>query len=53
MSPVYRADFRSTIAETIAPTGDWKFNLGFILALLGSSIWLYYFYSGIGIYPYD
>jgi hypothetical protein len=39
---VYRADFRQTLAEFNAPTGEWKFTLGGFLAMVGGSIWLYY-----------
>ena len=38
---MYRADFRITLAELEAPTGEWKFTLGMLLAFMGGSIWLY------------
>ena len=43
---LYRADFRSTFAEMVADdAGEWKFTLGSILAIIGSAIWMYYFFS--------
>jgi len=42
---LYRADFRQTIAENTAPTGEWKFTFGWIVGLMGAAIWFYYFFS--------
>lgn len=40
---LYRADYRATIIETVKCTqGTWKFVLGSVLALIGTSIWLYF-----------
>ena len=44
---VYRADFRSTMSETCAPNGEWKFTLGFVLGCFGVSVWLYMFVRGL------
>jgi len=48
---LYRADFRITFAELTAPTGEWKFIVGMVLAFMGGSIWLYYFTRNL-IYNY-
>jgi cytochrome c oxidase subunit 4 len=49
---LYRADFRATISETAHQTdGEWKFYLGFVLALMGGSIWAYFFLRKL-IYNY-
>jgi hypothetical protein len=40
---LYRADFRMTFAEMNAPSGEWKFTTGAVLALMGLSVWIYYF----------
>merc|ERR1712241_246894 len=49
---LYRADFRSSISETVAPNGEWKFTLGFVLGLFGAGCWLYLFVrSQIYNYP--
>ncbi|RNA21408.1 cytochrome c oxidase subunit 4 isoform mitochondrial-like [Brachionus plicatilis] len=47
---LYRADFRSTISETVAPTGEWKFIVGSLLGIMGATIWGYYFFTK-AIYP--
>merc|ERR1712127_27265 len=38
---LYRADFRSSISETCAPNGEWKFTMGFVLGAIGLSAWIY------------
>jgi len=48
---LYRADFRSSISEVVAPNGEWKFTLGFVLGAVGLSTWLYIYVRGL-IYAY-
>jgi cytochrome c oxidase subunit 4 len=49
---LYRADFRVTFSEDAHSTdGEWKFTVGFVLALMGGSIWLYHFVRSL-IYAY-
>ena len=48
---LYRADFRITLAELNAPTGEWKFTTGLLLGLMGLSVWVYYYVSK-NIYDY-
>jgi len=49
---LYRADFRQTIAEATAPTGEWKFTFGLLLSFIGGAIWFYYIFAKLAYnYP--
>ena len=41
---MYRADFRQSFAElTRQSDGEWKYVTGFLLGLMGATLWLYVF----------
>lgn len=40
---LYRASFRQTFSEFLAPTGEWRGHIGIALIGVAFSLWIYIF----------